>query len=100
MSKCAACDQRPAPVYIAPREDFYCNDCAAEAIAEAEALLGIQPPQLSTATPAQKFWAWIAQCPDEIYINHDFTDTEDEQKIHVFGFAVPITEGDQNDDDD
>ena len=35
MSKCAACDQRPAPVYIDTREDFYCNDCAAEAIAEA-----------------------------------------------------------------
>jgi len=98
MSKCAVCDQRPAPVFIAPREDFYCNDCAAEAIAEAEALLGIQPPQISTATPSQKFWDWIAQCPDEIYIHHDFTDTEDHQKIHVYGFAVPITEGDQDDD--
>ena len=54
--------------------------------------------QLNNRTPSQKFWAWIAQCPDEIYINHDFTDTEDEQKIHVFGFAVPITEGDQDDD--
>ena len=54
--------------------------------------------QLNNRTPSQKFWDWIAQCPDEIYINHDFTDTEDEQKIHVFGFAVPITEGDQDDD--
>ena len=100
MSKCAVCDQRPAPVFIAPREDFYCNDCAAEAIAEAEALLGIQPPQLLTGTPSQQFWDWIAECPKGIYVNHDWTDTEDHQKIHVFGFAVPITEGDQNDDDD
>jgi len=51
MSKCAACDQRPAPVYIDTREDFYCNDCAAEAFAEAEALLGISPDQTFSGSP-------------------------------------------------
>jgi hypothetical protein len=40
-------------------------------------------------TKSQKFWAWINQCPDGVYVNHDFTDDEDDQKIHVFGFAVP-----------
>ena len=54
--------------------------------------------QLNNRTPSQKFWDWIAQCPDEIYIHHESTDTEDEQKIQCFGFAVPITEGDQDDD--
>ena len=51
MSKCAACDQRPAPVFIAPREDFYCNDCADEMIAEAQALLGISPDQTFSGSP-------------------------------------------------
>ena len=40
-------------------------------------------------TKAQEFWAWIDQCPDGVYVNHDFTDDEDDQKIHIFGFAVP-----------
>ena len=46
-------------------------------------------------TKSQEFWAWINQCPDGVYVNHDFTDDEwatefyDDQTIHVFGFAVP-----------
>ena len=43
-------------------------------------------------TKSQEFWAWIDQCPDGVYVNHDFTEVdndEDDQKIHVFGFAVP-----------
>ena len=41
-------------------------------------------------TKSQEFWAWIDQCPDGVYVNHDFTDDEGyDQKIHVFGFAVP-----------
>ena len=40
-------------------------------------------------TKSQEFWAWIDQCPDGVYAYHDFTDDEDTQKIHVFGFAVP-----------
>ena len=46
-------------------------------------------------TKSQEFWAWIDQCPDGVYVNHDFTDDEDDQKIHVFGFAVPK----ENDDE-
>ena len=48
-------------------------------------------------TKAQEFWAWIDQCPDGVYVNHDFTDDEDTQKIHVFGFAVPKEEDDDDD---
>jgi len=40
-------------------------------------------------TKSQEFWAWIDRCPDGVYVYHDFTDDEDDQKIHVFGFAVP-----------
>jgi hypothetical protein len=47
-------------------------------------------------TKSQEFWAWIDQCPDGVYVYHDFTDDEDTQKIHVFGFAVPK----ENDNDD
>ena len=46
-------------------------------------------------TKLQEFWAWIDQCPDGVYVNHDSTDDEDEQNIYVFGFAVPK----ENDDD-
>ena len=41
------------------------------------------------ANKEEAFWEWIDQCPKGIYVNHDFTDDEDHQKIHVFGFAVP-----------
>ena len=41
-------------------------------------------------TAEKAFWDWIGQCPKGIYVNHDFTDSEDHQKIHVFGFAVPV----------
>lgn len=40
-------------------------------------------------TIAEAFWQWIDECPKGVYVNHDFTDDEDNQKIHVFGFAVP-----------
>ena len=40
-------------------------------------------------TKSQEFWAWIDQCPDGVYVNHDSTDDEDEKYIYVFGFAVP-----------
>ena len=43
-------------------------------------------------TIEQSFWDWIEQCPKGVYVNHDFTDSEDHQKIHVFGFAVPVKE--------
>jgi hypothetical protein len=46
-------------------------------------------------TKSQEFWAWIDKCPDGVYAYHDFTDDEDTQKIHVFGFVVPK----ENDDD-
>lgn len=48
-----------------------------------------------TMSNTEKFWAWIDQCPDGVYVNHDFTDDEDDQKIYVFGFAVPK----ENDDE-
>lgn len=44
---------------------------------------------MEKTTKEQAFWDWIDQCPEGVYVNHDFTDDEDEQKIHVFGFAVP-----------
>lgn len=47
-------------------------------------------------TPSKKFWDWMALCP--VSANRDYTETEDDQKIHVFGFVVPITEGDQDED--
>ena len=37
----------------------------------------------------QRFWDWVDDCPEGIYVNHDSTDDEDNQKIYVFGFAVP-----------
>jgi hypothetical protein len=37
----------------------------------------------------QRFWDWVDDCPTGVYVNHDFTDDEDNQKIYVFGFAVP-----------
>ena len=40
-------------------------------------------------TKSEKFWEWISECPDGVYAHHDFTDDEDKQKVHVFGFAVP-----------
>ena len=43
-------------------------------------------------TKSKEFWAWINQCPDGVYVNHDSTDDEDEQHIYVFGFVVPKEE--------
>lgn len=43
----------------------------------------------TSASLAEAFWQWIDECPKGVYVNHDFTDDEDNQKIHVFGFAVP-----------
>ena len=37
-------------------------------------------------TKAQEFWAWIDQCPDGVYVNHDFTDDEDDTKDTRFWF--------------
>ena len=47
-------------------------------------------------TKAKEFWEWIDQCPKGVYVNHDFTDDDDDQLIYVFGFAVPKEENDND----
>ena len=44
---------------------------------------------MSKKSTNKQFWDWIDQCPDAVYVNHDSTDNEDDQKIYVFGFVVP-----------
>ena len=41
-------------------------------------------------TTNDQFWDWMAQCP--VSSSRLDTDVEPDQKIHVFGFVVPISE--------
>ena len=71
-------------------EEIYdaCADALDELAAKSRMVITVNVDE-QEPTKAEAFWQWIDECPKGVYVNHDFTDDEDNQKIHVFGFAVP-----------
>lgn len=46
---------------------------------------------MKSKTTNEQFWEWISQCPDQVYVNHDYSDDEACETTYVFGFVVPKT---------